>query len=157
FVGREHEMAEVGRLLRTTRLLTLTGPGGIGKTRLALEAAVRQTDSFPDGATLAELASVTDPRLVPHAVREAVGVGEQPRQSVVDLLVDYVGERRLLLILDNCEHVVAACAELANVLIHACPSLVILATSRERMGVAGETSWRVPPLSLPHASAIFAE
>ena len=149
FVGREREIAEVKRLLAEHRLLTLTGPGGCGKTRLALEVAADLVEGFKDGAWLVELASLSDPALVPQAVASVLGVREQPGRSLTKTLFNHLKPKELLLVLDNCEHLVEACAELAEALLRTCPSLRILATSREALGTAGETRWLVPSLSLP--------
>jgi predicted ATPase/class 3 adenylate cyclase len=149
FIGREKEIGEVKRLLNEKRLVTLTGSGGTGKTRLALQTAADLLDSFPNGAWLVELAPLSDPDLVPQAVASALGVREQPGRSMQDTLTDYLREKKLLLILDNCEHLIEACAVLADMLLHACPGLKILATSREALGIAGEVPFRVPSLSTP--------
>ena len=149
FVGREREMAEVKRLLGTSHLLTLSGFGGCGKTRLALQVAADVLEEYPEGVWLAELADVSDPAVVPQVVASALGVREEPGRTLTATLSHYFHERRLLLILDNCEHVIAACAQLAEILLGASPHLSILATSRESLGIAGETTWRVPALSLP--------
>ena len=149
FVGREREVAEIGRLLATTRLLTLTGTGGIGKTRLALQVAMELVGSYPDGVWLVELAPVVDPGLVPQAVAAVIGVREQPGRPLLQTLADALRDRHLLLVLDNCEHLVGACAELVDALLRACPELWVLATSREPLRVSAETTWRVPPLSVP--------
>jgi predicted ATPase/DNA-binding CsgD family transcriptional regulator len=148
FIGREHEIAEVGRLLTATRLLSLTGPGGIGKTRLGHEVAAGLHDAFQDGAWLVELAALTDDRLVPQAVAAVMRVHEEPDHSLTATLADVLRDRQLLVVLDNCEHLVEACAELADALLRACPELRILATSRQPLGIAGETTFRVPSLSL---------
>ncbi|HZA46462.1 MAG TPA: hypothetical protein VE568_14360, partial [Rubrobacter sp.] len=149
FVGREKELAEVRRLLEDSRLLTLTGPGGCGKTRLALVAAGNLVGGFEDGAWLVELASLADPALVQGAVASTLGVREQPGSPPTETLSGYLGTKKLLLVLDNCEHLVEACAVLAEALLRACPNLRIFATSREALGIAGETRLTVPPLSLP--------
>ncbi len=149
FVGREREMVELKRALSMTRLLTLTGMGGAGKTRLALETARELVSTYPDGVWLVELAPLSDPALVPQAVAQALGVREQPGRSVTQTLSDYLASRRTLLILDNCEHLVDAAASFADALLESCPTLRVLATSREPLGVAGEFLWAVPPLSLP--------
>jgi len=149
FVGREQEIAEVSRLLQTTRLLTLTGTGGIGKTRLALKVAPALRHGFPDGIGLVELASLADSSLVPQAVCAALGIQDRPPRPLEERLVDALRARSVLVILDNCEHVIQGCAELANKLLRSAPSLRILATSREPLGIAGETAWRVPSLSVP--------
>jgi predicted ATPase/DNA-binding CsgD family transcriptional regulator len=148
-VGREREIAEVGRLLTGARLLTLTGPGGSGKTRLALATAADLVEDYEDGVWLVELAPLSDPDLVPQAVASVLGVREVPGTPLVDSLCLYLGARGVLLVLDNCEHLVGACARLAEILLHSCPNLRILATSREALGVSGETLFAVPPLSLP--------
>jgi predicted ATPase/DNA-binding CsgD family transcriptional regulator len=153
FVGRHHEVGEVRRLLATTRLLTLTGTGGVGKTRLALRVAAEVAASAPETVWSVQLASVEDPRLLPRTVAGALGVVDQPGRRPLDGVIEQLGERAWLLLLDNCEHLVAACAELAEALLRACPGLRVLATSREPLGAAGETTWRVPSLGLPGAEA----
>jgi predicted ATPase/DNA-binding CsgD family transcriptional regulator len=149
FVGREREMSEVKELLADHRLLTLTGPGGCGKTRLALAVARNMVGGFEDGAWMVELASLADPALVTQTVASTLGVSEQLDRPLAEALVDHLEPKKLLLILDNCEHLVEACARLADILLRSCPQLRILATSREPLGMAGETAWRVPSLSLP--------
>jgi non-specific serine/threonine protein kinase len=150
FVGREKELAEVERLLAGgTRLLTLTGPGGCGKTRLALEAAREASGGFEDGAWWVGLAPLSEPDLVPRAVASALGVREVPGRSLEEVLVEHLKARSTLLVLDNCEHLIGACAALADALLPSCPSLRILATSREALGIAGERAWLVPSLTLP--------
>jgi predicted ATPase/DNA-binding CsgD family transcriptional regulator/DNA-binding XRE family transcriptional regulator len=151
FVGRERELAEVRRLLADARLITLTGTGGVGKTRLAVEVAGAVAGAHPDGVWLVELAALADANLVPKAVADALGVPEG--RALPDLLAEALRHRRLLLVLDNCEHLVDACAGLAELLLRTCPGLVILATSREPLGVAGEITWRVPALRLPAPAA----
>src|ERR671920_1608680 len=120
FVGREEELTEVKRLLEDNRLLTLTGSGGCGKTRLALAAASELVEGFEDGVWFVELASLADPSLVPQSVAYALGVREQPGRSPTEALSDYLRNRKVLLVLDNCEHLVEACAELAEALLHSC-------------------------------------
>ena len=143
------------RLLRDgVRLLTLTGPGGVGKTRLALRVAGEVRDRFPDGAWLVDLAPLADPAQVPRAVAAALRVQEAPGQPLQDGLAGALRPRRLLLVLDNCEHVVGTCARLTDALLRACPALTVLATSREALGIAGETAWRVPSLALPDPSRL---
>jgi predicted ATPase len=149
FVGREREMAEVKRLLATSRLLTLTGAGGSGKTRLALQAAAEVLDDYAHGVWVVELAALSNPALVPQAVASPFGVREQPGRPLAATLADYLQPRTVLLVLDNCEHVVAACAQLAEALLRSCANLRILATSREALNIPGESAWRVPSLSLP--------
>ncbi len=149
FIGREHELAEIKQMLTTTHLLTVTGPGGTGKTRLALQLAAKVLEEFTDGVWLIELAPLADPALVTQTVASTLGVREQPRRTLLDALMDYVRAKNLLLILDNCEHLIEACAQLADSLLRAAPRLKILATSREALGIAGETAYRVPSLPLP--------
>ena len=149
FVGREREMAEVIRLLGTTYLLTLTGVGGAGKTRLALQVAAEITEEYPDGVWLVELAALSDPDHVPQAVASALGVREVPGRPLLSTLLDYLQRKKLLLILDNCEHLIAACARLAEAILRAGRNLRILATSREALNIPGEVAWRVPSLLLP--------
>ena len=149
FVGREREVAEIGRLLSDRQLLTLCGPGGAGKTRLALAVAQDLVEGFEGDVWWVELAPVSDPELVPGAVASALGVPESPDLSPTGDLVDNLKGRNALLVLDNCEHLVEACADLADALLVTCPDLKLLATSREPLRVAGETSFMVPSLSLP--------
>jgi predicted ATPase/class 3 adenylate cyclase len=149
FVGREHELSEIKQLLTTTHLLTLTGPGGTGKTRLSLQLATEVLESFSNGVWLVELAPLADPTLVAQTIAATLGVREQPGRTILDALMDYVRAKSILLILDNCEHLIEACAQLANTLLRAAPRLKILATSREPLGIAGETSYRVRSLPLP--------
>ena len=132
-----------------TRLLTLTGSGGAGKTRLALEAAAELLSDFVDGVWWVELASLTDPALVPQAVGAALGLRDEAKRPLLDQLGDHLCGKRLLLVLDNCEHLIAACATCADVLLHAAPELRILVTSREPLAIAGETTYRVPSLQVP--------
>jgi predicted ATPase/DNA-binding SARP family transcriptional activator len=149
FIGRERELSELGDLLERTRLLTLTGPGGCGKTRLALELAGRRAAGFADGVRLVELASLSEPELVLQATATALGLQLGSERDPVELLVEQVGERRLMLAIDNCEHVIGECARLVERLLRACPRLVVLTTSREPLRIRGEVTWRVPSLSLP--------
>jgi predicted ATPase/DNA-binding SARP family transcriptional activator len=149
FIGREREIAEVQQLLTTTHLLTLAGPGGCGKTRLALAVAADVLHAYPDGVWLVELAALADPTLVPQAVAATLGLREAPGQPLTETLAAALKPKQLLLVLDNCEHLVIACARLAETLLRACPQLRILATSREALHIPGEVTWLVPSLSLP--------
>ncbi|MCA1648430.1 MAG: LuxR C-terminal-related transcriptional regulator [Chloroflexi bacterium] len=149
FVGRELELRHVRRLLESTRLLTLTGTGGVGKTRLALALLQEVKTDSRAAPVFVDLAPLTDPALVPQTVASAVGAREQPGRSLVATLIDVIHRRRLLVVLDNCEHLVYACAALADELLPACPNLRLLTTSREPFGLAGETVWRVPSLLRP--------
>jgi predicted ATPase/DNA-binding SARP family transcriptional activator/DNA-binding CsgD family transcriptional regulator len=152
FVGREEEMVEVERLLAMTGLLTLAGAGGSGKTRFALEVARRLAGTYEDGAWLVELAPLSDPRLMERTVAGALGVREQPGHPLTDVLRDYLYSKRLMLVMDNCEHLVEAAARLVETLLSSCPHLKVLATSREPLNVPGELVWPVPPLSAPIGS-----
>jgi predicted ATPase/DNA-binding SARP family transcriptional activator len=149
FVGRERELAELDSLLRHTRVLTLSGTGGVGKTRLALQLARSVDTSYESGAALVELASVADPRLVLDAIATALDVRPLPAQELVAAVIDFLARRQLLLVLDNCEHVLSATAALVDTLLRAAPQLTILATSREPLRVAGEVVFRVPSLDIP--------
>jgi predicted ATPase len=143
--GPERELADLRRLLAGTRLLTLTGTGGCGKTRLALQAAAEALGDHPDGVWLAELAPLSDPALVPQTAAAALGVPEQPGQAMLGTLVPALRTKRLLLVLDNCEHLIGASADLVDALLRGCPGVRVLATSREALGITGEVAWRVPP------------
>jgi predicted ATPase/DNA-binding CsgD family transcriptional regulator len=149
FVGRREELREVKRLLTTTRLLTLTGSGGAGKTKLAVRAAADMSRGFPDGAWLVMLDSIRDPLLVTQAVFSALGVHDLSAGLSLSSLTDYLSGKRLLLLLDNCEHLLDGCAVLASALITSCPDLHVLVTSRQALGVAGEVRMVVPPMSVP--------
>jgi non-specific serine/threonine protein kinase len=149
FIGRQQEIAELVGLLPSARLLTLTGAGGSGKTRLALQVARQVLDRFSDGVWLADLAPLAEPALVAQTVASILEVRQAPNRTLVETLSDQLRNRRLLLVLDNCEHLITASAELAETLLRASAGLTILATSREALGIAGETTWRVPSLTLP--------
>jgi len=149
FVGREHELRELRALLARARLLTLTGTGGAGKTRLALELARRARPSYGEGAALVELAAVTDPVLVVDAVAAALDVRALPGGALADAIADFLAARSLLVVLDNCEHVLAACAALVDQLLRAAPRLAIVATSREPLRLPAEIVFRVPSLAIP--------
>ena len=149
FVGRDREMVEVKRALSMTRLLTLTGAGGSGKTRLALEVARDLVGAYPDGVWFVELSGLSEGDLVPQAVAAALGVLERPAEPLADTLADVLRDRQSLLIVDNCEHLIEATAGLVDILLDSCPHLRILATSREALDVMGEVRWTVPPLSVP--------
>ena len=151
FIGREKEIAEVKRLVRANRLTTLIGPGGTGKTRLSLQAAVELFNTFPDGIWLVEFAPLADPALVLKTVTSTLGLREEVGRPLLDILTDYLREKELLLILDNCEHLVEAAAQLTANLLAICPKLQVIASSREVLGIPGEIPFRVPPLSIPDA------
>jgi predicted ATPase/DNA-binding CsgD family transcriptional regulator/Tfp pilus assembly protein PilF len=152
FVGRERDLAELARLLGDVRALTLCGPGGIGKTRLALRLAGQTLSGFPDGAWLVELADTTDASLVTRRVAATLGVRDEPDRPLAETLIAALRPRQMLLVLDTCEHVVDACAALVQQLLAGSPGLRVVATSREPLRVRGETVWRVPPLELPAAA-----
>jgi non-specific serine/threonine protein kinase len=151
FVGRERETLEVKRLLAMTRLLTLTGAGGCGKTRLALKVAADLVGAYADGVWLVDLAPLADAELVPQAVAQALGVREQPGRALVQTLKDTLFSRKMLLVVDNCEHLVEAVVGLVDFLLDSCPGLRVLATSRETLNTAGEVNWVVPSLTVPHS------
>ena len=149
FIGRDREMSEVRALVESRRLVTLTGAGGSGKTRLALQVAAELLDGSGDGVWLAELAAVSDAEMVPTAISEALGIGEQPGRAVLDGLLDALAFQSVLIVLDNCEHVIGACAKTADAILRHCPGVHLLVTSREPLGIGGEAIYRVPSLSLP--------
>ena len=158
FVGRDAQLTQLRELLAENRVVTLTGAGGVGKTRLAIQVAAAMADEFGDGVWYVDLAPITDPEVVPVAVARALGLPDQPGRSTMDTLTRFVADRQMLVVLDNCEHLLDACAELVVVLLGSAPRLTLLATSREAIGVAGEVSWRVPSLSLAdEALALFAD
>jgi predicted ATPase/class 3 adenylate cyclase len=149
FVGRERELLEIRKLLGDGGLVTLTGTGGCGKTRLAIQVAAESLDDWTDGVWLVELAALDEPDLVSRALARTLGVRDEPGRALTGTLVDHLRHKALLLVLDNCEHLGGACAELAHVLLRECPAVAILATSREPLNVSGETMWRVPSLATP--------
>jgi predicted ATPase/DNA-binding SARP family transcriptional activator len=152
-VGRERELDEIVQAVGRNRLLTLTGPGGTGKTRLALAAARAARESFPAGVGWVELAQIEDPGLVPQTVAARLGVPDTPGQDATEAVAGHVGEDHLLVVLDNCEHLAGAVALLIENLLAACPALTVMTTSREALSVEGELNWLVPPLSLPKAGS----
>ncbi|CAM3587280.1 LuxR C-terminal-related transcriptional regulator [Kibdelosporangium persicum] len=151
FVGRKQDLAEVRNLLSKARLVTLTGVGGVGKTRLALQAGTDLRRVFRDGVWLVELAGLRGGDLVPHTILETLAVHDETGRDRTEVLAGHLRDRQLLLILDNCEHLVEACADLVDVLLRAAPGLRVLATSRERLSVRCEHLWRVDPLPLPES------
>ena len=148
-IGRSSELARLTGLLERHRLVTITGVGGVGKTRLALQLGADVLDRFPDGAWLVALASIRDQGLVPSTVAAALGVPERPPRPLIDVLCDAIGSRELLLILDNCEHLLDETARLVDVLLDVCPAMRVVTTSREALGIEGEQSWPTPSLALP--------
>lgn len=148
FVGRRAELAQLAGLLETARLITVTGPGGVGKTRVSLRAAALAANRYPDdGVCLVELSALRDPELLPHTV--ATGLGLPQTESQLDAVLDYLHDRKLLLILDTCEHLLDACAMLADAILRAAPGVTVLATSRQPLDVPGEHTCPVPPLPVP--------
>ncbi|HLK74523.1 MAG TPA: BTAD domain-containing putative transcriptional regulator [Streptosporangiaceae bacterium] len=150
-VGRESELNDIVEAVTRARLLTLTGPGGAGKTRLALAAARSVLESFPAGVCWVELAQIEDPEIVGQTVASRLGVPDTPGQDPAQAVAEYIADHQVLVVLDNCEHLAGATAGLTENLLGACPALTVLATSREALGVEGELNWQVPPLSLPEA------
>lgn len=156
FVGRTHQVAEIATLLESARLVTLLGAGGAGKSRLALRVAGQVLDAFQDGVWLVELASLAEPSLVPQLIARTLQLGEEGAHAPVRALTEYLQARQLLLVLDNCEHLIEATARLAEMLLRAAPQLKILATSREALGLVGEVNYFVPMLSCPAPTALLA-
>jgi predicted ATPase/class 3 adenylate cyclase/DNA-binding CsgD family transcriptional regulator len=148
FVGRSADIAQVRDLVTENRLVTLTGAGGVGKTRLAIQIAAQIANEFPDGVWYVDLAPITDPELVPITTARALGLPDQPGRSTMDMLSRFVADRKMLVVLDNCEHLLDASSSLVVALLGSAPGLTLLTTSREPIGVAGELSWRVPSLPL---------
>jgi len=156
FVGRGRELAEARAILASAPLLTLTGPGGVGKTRLSLQIATDLLDEFEDGVWVCELGALADEGLVLQAIATSLGVTEQPGRALAATLLDHLRARHLLLVLDNCEHLLRSCATEAYALLRGCPTLRMLATSREALGISGESVFNVPSLSLPAAEGIVS-
>lgn len=155
-IGRDAEREEVRNRVASARLVTLTGTGGVGKTRLSLQAAEDMFEDFSGGAWFVELAALSDPNLLVQTVAAALEITEKPNQSLLSTLLQFLGARRALLILDNCEHLVEACAKFADAVLRSCEGLHILTTSRERLGLTGEVMWQVPSLKVPPAQWIAA-
>lgn len=157
FVGRQNETLQVLDLLAKHRLVTLTGSGGIGKSRLSLHVASRLVESFPDGIWLVELAPLSDPDMVDKAIADTLNIKAEPYRPLIETLAEALSTKTLLLILDNCEHLMDICAQIAERCLHASPGLKILDSSREPLGIAGEMTYRVPSLSLPEAQTHLPE
>lgn len=149
FIGREKEIAEISKNILSQRLVTLTGIGGTGKTRLALQIASDAIKEFPDGVWFIELASITEPNMIPHAILSSMDIPEQTAQDDLQFLAEYLKNRKLLLVLDNCEHLIETCAKIAKQLIRDAANISIITTSREALGIQGELIWQVSSLSLP--------
>jgi predicted ATPase/class 3 adenylate cyclase len=154
FVGRGREIAEAKRLLATAPLMTFTGPGGVGKTRLAIEIAGEVLDDFPEGMWFVDLGPLTDPEFVAPAIAAAIGVMHAPGQPILDTIVEHLHGRRVLLVLDNCEHLLEVAARTVDTLLRSCTSLRILATSREGLAIAGEAVFPVPSLAVPEPASV---
>src|SRR5258708_10077332 len=155
FVGRGNELAELQRLLAAKRFVTLTAVGGAGKTRLALEVANRALHAYPDGAWLVDLTQIKDGYPVARVFWSTLGVHERARQPIADTLLEHLRGRQMLLVIDNCEHVIADCAGLVDAILRFCSGVTVLATSREPLRVNGETVWRVASLAVPDAEAVI--
>src|ERR1700730_7285583 len=155
FVGREQEIAQLQELVTANRLVTLTGAGGAGKTRLAIEAASTFVEAFADGVWLVELAALSDPQLVPKAVAQALALNEQPARPLIETLSDYLAPQKLLLVLDNAEHLLEGCVQFVEFILRRSPDVAMLVTSRERLGMTGELTYRVPSLTVPAADATW--
>ncbi len=157
FIGREKEIAEIKAVLNSARLVTLTGSGGTGKTRLSIEVGTQLLPRFSNGVWMIELAPLSDEAQIIPALAHAFGLQELPFNLLADLVTDYLRDKKLLLILDNCEHLIAACAKLADDLLHQCSGLKILASSREALGIAGEVAYRTPSLADSESTSLFVE
>ncbi len=157
FVGREKEIAEIKAALNSSHLVTLTGSGGTGKTRLSIEVGIQLLPKFTNGVWLIELAPLSDPAQIIPALAQAFGLQELPFNPLANIVTDYLRDKKLLLILDNCEHLIVACAKLANDLLHQCAGLKILASSREALGIAGEVAYRTPSLADSESTSLFVD
>jgi predicted ATPase/class 3 adenylate cyclase/DNA-binding XRE family transcriptional regulator len=153
FIGREREIEEIRQLLTSARLITLTGAGGTGKTRLAIEVARTVGDQYPDGAWVVDFAVFPEPSLIWQSIASILAVREEPNRSLTQTLIDFLRSKKLLLLFDNCEHLISACAQVVGTLLQACPQLQILATSREPLGIPGENQYYVPTLTTPQIDA----
>src|SRR5688500_11827389 len=156
-LGRARELEESQRLLDRARLLTITGAGGSGKTRLALELAHRVRERFPDGAIWVDLSPVTEASLVGQEILNALSLREVPSLDVVEEVTDHLRDMEMLVVLDNCEHLIAESARLAESILRSCPSITMIATTREALGIVGEQAWLVPPLAQDDAVQLFVE
>ena len=155
FIGRQNEQTEILHLISKYRLVTLVGSGGIGKTRLSLKVGEQGLGDYADGVFLVELAPIPDPLLVPRITAIAIGLRDEPQRPILDMLSDYLREKKMLIILDNCEHLLNACAQIADTLLKSCSNLKILATSREALGILGEAVYHVPSLELPDTKQLL--
>jgi predicted ATPase/class 3 adenylate cyclase/Tfp pilus assembly protein PilF len=153
FIGREREIEEIRQLLNSARLITLTGAGGTGKTRLAIEVVQTMGNQYPDGAWVVDFAVLPEPSLIWQSIASVLAVREEPNRSLTQTLIDFLRSKRLLLLFDNCEHLISACAQVVGMLLQVCPQLQILATSREPLGIPGENQYYVPTLTTPQMDA----
>lgn len=149
FIGREPQVSELKGLIGRTRLITLTGAGGCGKSRLAMQMAADLMGVYPDGVWLVEFAALADPGLLPHSVAHVFGLKQQPGTSLTQTIAEHLASKHLLMVLDNAEHLLEACAQLSDAVLRECAKVNILVTSRERLGIVGELTYRVPSLSVP--------
>ena len=154
FIGRKKEMAEIKQILLEHRLVTLTGSGGVGKSRLSLRVGSECLDQFPNGVWLMELAPVTNPALIPQTLLSIFNLREDSHRDGLEILIDYLRDKSLLLVLDNCEHLIEICAQISETLLRACPKLKILSSSREALGISGEVAYRVPSLDTPNPGSL---
>jgi predicted ATPase/class 3 adenylate cyclase len=157
FIGRQKEIAEIKDLLNISRLVTLTGSGGTGKTRLAQEVGSQELTNYPHGVWLIELAPLNDPSQIVPEMAQVFGLQEIPLQMITELVMDYLRDKKILLILDNCEHLIEACARLADDFLHQCPGLKIMASSREALGITGEVAYSTPSLADSESTQLFVE
>ncbi len=149
FVGRQGELAQIAAMLERGRLVTVVGPGGVGKTRVSLVAAARAAGNYPDGVWIVEQSGLRDPLLLPNTVASVLGLPEQDARSALDALLEYLRDKRLLLILDTCEHLLDACADLIQAILPEAPGVTVLATSRQPLDTLGEQNFAVQPLPVP--------
>jgi predicted ATPase/class 3 adenylate cyclase len=157
FIGREKEIQEVRKLIATSRMVTLTGSGGTGKTRLSIEVGIRELASFPHGVWLVELAPLSDPAQIVPTLAQVFNLKELPATPLANLVQDYLRDKKLLLLLDNCEHLIEACARLADNLLRQCAGMKILASSRESLGIAGEAAYHTPSLARSESTQLFMD
>ena len=156
FVGRQGELAQIAAMLKRGRLVTVVGPGGVGKTRVALVAAAQAAGNYPDGVWIVEQSGLRDPLLLPNTVASVLGLPEQDARSALDALLEYLRDKRLLLILDTCEHLLDACADLIQAILPEAPGVTVLATSRQPIDTLGEQNFAVQPLPVPDSDTVRA-
>ena len=154
FVGRQGELAQIAAMLERGRLVTVVGPGGVGKTRVSLCAAAQAAGNYPDGVWIVEQSGLRDPLLLPNTVASVLGLPEQDARSALDALLEYLRDKRLLLILDTCEHLLDACADLIQAILPEAPGVTVLATSRQPLDTLGEQNFAVQPLPVPDSDTV---